>query len=215
MSSEMSPKDSFSDLSGRALSVIAGGRLTPREMRLLICVANGYKNADIARHLQISEGTVKVYSARLCQKLGVENRFQLAMVGLRLDHLSQAYVPEDVIPERQHADIKTANRFVPTPPINAQLLMDLFLQESRCEEFLGDLEERYSRKLMRLGKTRSDIWYCKQVLTSLWPLFAASSVRVSKGSVSHVFCFVLRLLGLGGWADALRKAAEDDKKRSI
>ncbi len=60
-------------------------------------------------------------------------------------------------------------------PLNAQFMLDLFLPESRCEEFLGDLQERYDRKRKRLGQTRADWWYRKQVATSLWPLLRTAS----------------------------------------
>jgi len=103
----------------------------------------------------------------------------------------------------------------PTPPINAQFLLDLFLPESHCEEFLGDLQERYNKKVPRLGKLRADLWYRKQVFTSLWPLFRAWMKRSSKGSLARVVCFGLRLVGRESWANALRKVADEERKRSI
>lgn len=41
------------------------------------------KNKEIATALNISEGTVKVYLSRLFQKLGVKDRFELALYGLK------------------------------------------------------------------------------------------------------------------------------------
>ena len=41
------------------------------------------KNKEIATALTISEGTVKVYLSRLFQKLGVKDRFELALYGLK------------------------------------------------------------------------------------------------------------------------------------
>lgn len=101
------------------------------------------------------------------------------------------------------------------PPLNAQFLLDLFLAEPRCEEFLGDLRERYEKKRKRLDKGRADLWYYKQVATSLWPLFRAFLARSSKGSLARIFCLVLRFLGQGSWADAIRKAADEERKRSV
>ena len=41
------------------------------------------KNKEIATTLMISEGTVKVYLSRLFQKVGVKDRFELALFGLK------------------------------------------------------------------------------------------------------------------------------------
>ena len=45
--------------------------------------SQGLKNKEIATALTISEGTVKVYLSRLFQKLGVKDRFELALYGLK------------------------------------------------------------------------------------------------------------------------------------
>lgn len=57
--------------------------LTPRESELVSLLSQGLKNKEIARALAISEGTVKVYLSRLFQKLGVKDRFELAIFGLK------------------------------------------------------------------------------------------------------------------------------------
>ena len=46
-------------------------------------LSQGLKNKEIATALNISEGTVKVYLSRLFQKLGVKDRFELALYGLK------------------------------------------------------------------------------------------------------------------------------------
>lgn len=58
-------------------------RLTNRESQLVMLLAQGLKNKEIAATLSISEGTVKVYLSRLFQKVGVKDRFELALYGLR------------------------------------------------------------------------------------------------------------------------------------
>jgi DNA-binding NarL/FixJ family response regulator len=55
--------------------------LTQREGQLIVMLAQGLKNKEIATGLMISEGTVKVYVARLLQKTGVKDRFELALFG--------------------------------------------------------------------------------------------------------------------------------------
>ncbi len=57
--------------------------LTRREGQLVTLLSQGLKNKEIATALTISEGTVKVYLSRLFQKLGVKDRFELALYGLK------------------------------------------------------------------------------------------------------------------------------------
>jgi len=66
-------------------SLICGRRvvLTNREGQLVSLLSQGLKNKEIAWTLQISEGTVKVYLSRLFKKLGVNDRFELALYGLK------------------------------------------------------------------------------------------------------------------------------------
>lgn len=58
-------------------------RLTPREGQLVSLLSQGLKNKEVAATLGISEGSVKVYLSRLFQKLGVKDRFELALYGLK------------------------------------------------------------------------------------------------------------------------------------
>lgn len=57
--------------------------LTRREGQLVNLVTQGLSNKEIARTLGISIGTVKVYFSRLFDKLGVSDRYELAVLGLR------------------------------------------------------------------------------------------------------------------------------------
>jgi len=57
--------------------------LTYREGQLVNLLSQGLKNKEIAWTLRISEGTVKVYLSRLFKKLGVNDRFELALYGLK------------------------------------------------------------------------------------------------------------------------------------
>ncbi|MFN3681271.1 MAG: response regulator [Nitrospira sp.] len=52
--------------------------LSPQEQRLLPLVANGLTNREIAMALNLSEKTVKNYLAKLCTKLQIGRRSQLA-----------------------------------------------------------------------------------------------------------------------------------------
>jgi DNA-binding NarL/FixJ family response regulator len=65
---------------------VALGRLrtlTEREREVLIEIGSGHANADIARHLHMSEATVKSHVTHLFDKLAVTNRVQLAIAAFR------------------------------------------------------------------------------------------------------------------------------------
>ncbi|MBY0296066.1 MAG: response regulator transcription factor [Methylobacterium sp.] len=58
--------------------------LTPRQRDVLSLLVEGKSNKEIARQLQLGEGTVKVHIAALLRGLGVQNRAAAAVVGARL-----------------------------------------------------------------------------------------------------------------------------------
>jgi two-component system nitrate/nitrite response regulator NarL len=57
--------------------------LTPRERTIVALAMRGTRNREIAAELGITEGTVKVYLHALYQKLGVDNRTELAVLALK------------------------------------------------------------------------------------------------------------------------------------
>lgn len=58
--------------------------LTEREIEVLQLMAYGKKNKEIANVLCISEGTVKTHVHNIFQKLGVEDRTQAVVLGIRI-----------------------------------------------------------------------------------------------------------------------------------
>lgn len=60
-----------------------GPALTQRERQVLELVARGDANKEIARHLQISENTVKNHLRNILEKLHLQNRVQAVMYALR------------------------------------------------------------------------------------------------------------------------------------
>lgn len=54
--------------------------LSQRERQVTGLVAQGLKNKEIADSLQVAEGTIKTYLARLLEKVGANDRFDLALL---------------------------------------------------------------------------------------------------------------------------------------
>jgi DNA-binding NarL/FixJ family response regulator len=73
--------DRRSALRRAALARIEG--LTGREREVLVEIALGRSNAEIARHLNLSEATVKSHVTHLFEKLSATNRVQVAIAAHR------------------------------------------------------------------------------------------------------------------------------------
>jgi DNA-binding NarL/FixJ family response regulator len=97
----------FDESLGDALRTVTTIHLTPRESQLVNLLTTGLKNKEIAATLFRSEGTVKVYLARLFKKLGVKDRFELALYGLKnmagTERANGADQPQETQPQRRNA----------------------------------------------------------------------------------------------------------------
>ena len=67
--------------------------LTPREKQLVSSICQGLRNKELAYTMGITEGIVKVHLSRLFKKLGVNDRFELALYALKNFVSVQASLP--------------------------------------------------------------------------------------------------------------------------
>jgi DNA-binding NarL/FixJ family response regulator len=67
-----------------------GTSLTGRQLDVLICLADGKSNKQIARELDLSENTVKIHVAAILRALGVTNRTQAAVAAKNLGLLQRS-----------------------------------------------------------------------------------------------------------------------------
>jgi two-component system nitrate/nitrite response regulator NarL len=56
--------------------------LTPRELEILECIADGFSNKMIARALDITDGTVKLHVKAILRKLGMRSRVEAAVAAV-------------------------------------------------------------------------------------------------------------------------------------
>ena len=59
-------------------------RLSPRELDVIRLLSRGYSNRDILKELSLAEVTVKKHVQNIIAKLGVSDRTQAAIAGVRL-----------------------------------------------------------------------------------------------------------------------------------
>ena len=60
-------------------------QLTPQQMRVLMCIADGLLNKQIAHELHLAENTVKVHVAAVLHKLGCHTRTHAALLAKGLE----------------------------------------------------------------------------------------------------------------------------------
>jgi len=58
--------------------------LSDRQREVTLLAAEGLSNKEIARRLEISDGTVKVHLQQIYSKLGIRNRTMLAVLAAHL-----------------------------------------------------------------------------------------------------------------------------------
>lgn len=77
--------------------------LSPRELDVVRCVAEGLSNREIAQRLSLREHTVKNYLFRIFDKLGVSSRVEVVLYALG-NNQGPAAKPENVTGSKKEAD---------------------------------------------------------------------------------------------------------------
>ena len=72
-------------------------QLTPQQMRVLMGIADGLLNKQIAHELRVAENTVKVHVAAVLHKLGCHTRTHAALLAKSLE--AEGAAPNCVLPE--------------------------------------------------------------------------------------------------------------------
>jgi DNA-binding NarL/FixJ family response regulator len=65
---------------GSAAGAVRTAGLSARESQIMMLIAEGHSNGQIAAQLVLAEKTVKNHISRLLAKLGVERRIQAAVI---------------------------------------------------------------------------------------------------------------------------------------
>jgi len=77
--------------------------LSEREVQILTCLVNGFSNKIIAKHLELTEGTVKIHLKGLLRKLNARNRTQAAVWALNTGIGTRSEPAMLAAPERRSA----------------------------------------------------------------------------------------------------------------
>jgi DNA-binding NarL/FixJ family response regulator len=72
------------EASGTVAANIAGARLSPRQLQVLGGLVRGLSNKEIARELELAEGTIKMHVGAVLRALGASNRAHAAALGHQL-----------------------------------------------------------------------------------------------------------------------------------
>jgi DNA-binding NarL/FixJ family response regulator len=65
-------------------------RLTPKELRIVALIVQGYKNKEIASELGTTEQVIKNYLRNVYDKIGVSDRLELALFTIHHRILAEA-----------------------------------------------------------------------------------------------------------------------------
>jgi DNA-binding NarL/FixJ family response regulator len=85
--------------------------LTRRQGQIVSLVSQGFKNKEIATAMGITEGTVKVYLYKLFRKLGMNDRLDMALYGIKNLFVPQAEAPDPFGPRSLPPQVRDRTSF--------------------------------------------------------------------------------------------------------
>ena len=71
------------EVAARLADRVAGSQLSGREIEVLRLLVSGRRNREVARALEITEGTVKLHVSSILAKLGAEDRTEAVTIALQ------------------------------------------------------------------------------------------------------------------------------------
>lgn len=104
------------DISSHQNSSMNDNHLSTREIEIIRCLADGEPNKIIARHLDITEATVKVHIKTILRKLGLNNRTQAALWAIQ-HNLGKAHGADVVLEANDVVKLADANTIKQHLPI--------------------------------------------------------------------------------------------------
>jgi len=105
-------------------SETGAGELSEREKEVLVMLAWGYSNKEIAGQLALSVKTVETYKVRIGEKLGLRSRTEMVQYALRQGWLNESHpflprTAEGMVSTQRHSAVEPQpkERGQPCPPI--------------------------------------------------------------------------------------------------
>ena len=83
-------------------------RLTPKELKIVSLIIQGYKNREIADQLKITEQVVKNYLRSIYDKTGVDGRLELMLFTLSHNHFAKAVADAGIKIIAEHNSLNSA-----------------------------------------------------------------------------------------------------------
>lgn len=132
--------------------------LTRREREVVLLIAQGLNNEEIAERLTIEDDTVKKHLKSLFKKLGVHNRTHAALAALRMGLIS--------LDEIEPPEMRRTESFIP----HRQQLACLIARGLNCDEIAASLHRSRNTIKGRTARIFLELSTCKRIRVAIYAL---------------------------------------------